>query len=489
MTERDFSVLPDPGKFQAGFETYLSPYTYRYGSDEMRTIWSQNNFWSKARDVWVAVAQEQAEAGLVTQQQLDDLIANRDQLSVERIWQWERDRKHGLGHDVMAAVREFSEVAPLGGEILHNGMTSEDVLSNVEVDQIHESLEIILNKTDSTLFAFADRVEETKGLVCLGFTHLQAAEPTTYGYRFAKYAQDLLAARFATGMLMDLITAKGMKGAVGTSASFKDLLSGKGIDARQFETRVMGRLGLKVATVTDQTYPRQGLLWVSTILGGIGQSLHRFALDVQTLQSFGIDEVSEPRRKGQVGSSAMPFKRNPITAENIDSVGETLPGYYVSAWITSSFATLERTLRDSAGKRSWLPESFLAVDEMLTKSERLIRGLEIHKSAVKRNLDRHAPFAALEIIMGRLVNAGMDRQRVHEKFVGFSEDSVEAIREGRANPMKDIILNDSEILRYLSKGVLEDGFEEIYSHVGNVEERCKELIREINIETGRVVSG
>ena len=179
---------PAPAPQQFGFETYLSPKTFRYGSKGMREIWSQRRFWGAVRDIWIAAGETQHEVGLVTRGQLDDLRSNRDDLSVERIFELERQ----AGHDVAGSIAEFSEAAPLGGEILHQGMTSEDVLSNAEIMQIHEAFGIVRQKLVGTLSAFGNQIDSHKNLVCMGYTHLQAAEPTTMGYRFAKYAQDLL---------------------------------------------------------------------------------------------------------------------------------------------------------------------------------------------------------------------------------------------------------------------------------------------------------
>lgn len=185
MTERNPSPRSAPEAFKAGFETYLSPLTYRYAGPEMRRVWSQNRFWGGVRDVWIAAAETQQEVGLTTQEQVLDLKDHRSDLSVERIFQLERE----TGHDVAAAIIEFSEVAPIGGKILHQGETAEDPLSNTEVIQIHESFDIIRPKILGTLDAFGEQIDKHKDLVCMGYTHLQAAEPTTMGYRFAKYAQ------------------------------------------------------------------------------------------------------------------------------------------------------------------------------------------------------------------------------------------------------------------------------------------------------------
>lgn len=473
MPERDQARRSVPEPFKAGFDTYLSPFTYRYGTEPMRKVWTQKRFWGGVRDVWIAAAEIQRETGLTTQEQVDDLRQHRDELSVERIFELERR----IGHDVAAAIGEYSEVAPVGGEKLHQGMTSEDVLSNTEVIQIHESFDIIRPKILATLDAFGGQIDKNKNLVCMGYTHLQAAEPTTMGYRFAKYAQDLLVDLSVLDAIKPMIKGKGIKGAVGTSASFADMLEGTGMNAEEHEKKIMEKLGIDSVTISDQTYPRKFLLLTEQVLSGIGQSLHRYALDLQMLQSSFVDEVSEPRRRGQVGSSAMPHKQNPINSENIDSITEELPGELFAAWMTAANVTLERTLRDSAGKRSWLPESFLIVDEALTRAERVTRGLVVHENSVRTNLERFAPFSVTEIILEKLVNAGMDRKDAHEILVGHAETAVEAKRSGLPNPMKELILGDERITSLVSTEDVEQSFEDILIHVGDAPQRCENFLK------------
>lgn len=476
MIERDPSQRQTPRQnpelYQAGFETYLSPFTFRYGTDVMRKIWSQRSFWGKVRDVWIAVAETQQEAGLVSPEQIEDLRQHREELSVERIFQLERE----TGHDVAAAIKEFSEVAPVGGEILHQGMTSEDVLSNAETAQILEAFDIIRPKLIGTLDALGGQIETHKDLVCMGFTHLQAAEPMTMGYRFAKYAQDLLIDLSLLDLIRPFIKGKGVKGAVGTSASFAEILEGNEMSVKEHERRIMERLDMEAVSISDQTYPRKFLLLTENVLSNVGQSLHRFALDLQVLQSSSIDEVSEPRRKGQVGSSAMPHKQNPIHSENIDSLTEMLPGESFSAWMTAAFVTLERTLRDSAGKRSWLPESFLIIDEALTRAERVARGLVVHENSVRTNLELFAPFCVTEIILADLVKAGMDRKEAHGILVGHAERAVDAKRSGLPNPMKELLLADERITSFLGREEVGRAFEEIFHHVGNASKKCDDFL-------------
>jgi adenylosuccinate lyase len=461
-----------PERYKSGFETYQSVYSFRYGSPEMKRIWSQDNYWAKVRKVWIAAADAEQGVGLVTPEQLADLKEHQDDLSVEEIFRLEKKE----GHDVVAAQAEFKQVAPVGGEILHMGMTSEDALSNVEIMQIHESLDLVRERLTGTLDAFGIRIDENKDLVCMGYTHLQAAEPTTMGYRFAKYAQDLLTDLKLLDAVRPLIKGKGIKGAVGTSASFVTMLDGKEITAQELEEQIMDRLGLEAVTISDQTYPRKSLFLTTAVLSSIGQSLHRFGLDIQLLQSSFIDEVSEPRRKGQKGSSAMPHKQNPIITENMDSTTEDLPGKMTSAWIAGAFVTLERTLRDSAGKRSWLPESFLIVDEALIRAEKVMRGLKIHENSIATNLAKFAPMCATEVLLTKLVEAGADRQDAHELLVDHAETAVDAKRSGRENPFRELIHKDEGICAALGHEGVDQCFDQVFSHVGDASKRCTQFL-------------
>ncbi len=450
-----------------GFETYLSPFTYKYGSKEMRQNWSQVKFWSNVRSIWVAAAKTQSEVNLVSDIQFADLAVNFQSLSVGRILELEKEK----GHDGAGAIAEYSEVAPIGGEIVHQGMTSEDVLSNAEVMQVQEAFDLLRPKLTGVLEAFGKRIDENKDLVCMGWTHLQAAEPTTMGYRFAKYAQDLLIDLKFLNSVKGEVKGKGIKGAVGTSASFEKMLEGTGMTVEEHEQKIMGRLGIDYVSISDQTYPRKSLFLTGAALGSIGQSLHRFALDLQILQGSAIDEVSEPRRKGQIGSAAMPHKANPINAENIDSITEELPGHLFSAWMTGAFVTLERTLRDSAGKRSCLPESFLIVDEALTRAERIVSGMEIHEDSIRTNLKKFAPYMVTEIVLGELVKTGMDRKKAHEILVGHAETARNNVRSGKPNNMRDLLFGDKR-MDVLPVGTISQAFESIFTHVGNAPSKC-----------------
>lgn len=461
------------------FESYQSPFSYRYSGPDMRQIWSQANFWRQARNIWLNVAEVQMEAGIVTKEQYKDLEKSVYNISVARIYELEKDPKTGTAHDVMAAIKEFSEKAPLGGKILHQGLTSEDILSNVEIKIIHDSYDhIIRPQLIGLLSAYAQKIDRYKDLVCMGYTHEQIAEPTTMGYRFAEWAQDLLIDLRFCDYIRSEVKGKGIKGAVGTSASVENALKNTKMSAGELEQKVMSNLGLEYVTISGQTYPRKYLFLTMVGLASIGASLHRSHAMIKHLQAPWVDEVSEPRRKGTTGSSAMPHKQNPQTSENICSLTRELPGKLISPWMTSAFVTFERGLEDSAGKRSYLPEAFMTVDETLTKSEKVIRGLQVYEGSVAANLKKFAPFCVTEIILGDLVNAGMDRVEAHQKLVGISEKAMQAKRLGLPIPIKDLLINDKSIVGVLGGYKINHAFEEILHHIGNAPQKCEKFLKE-----------
>lgn len=473
------------------FKRYESPFSYRYGSDEMGQIWSEKNRWLKARNLWIAVAETQMEAGLVSKEQYEDLVAHRDELDIATILSREmnRDDPRYTGHDIVAAISEFADKTPIGAPIIHQGMTSEDLLSNVEVLQIHESLSLVEKRIKSTLGAFGEQIEKNKNLVCMGYTHLQAAEPTTLGYRLSRYAQDLLVDLRLIHSAKGTIKGKGIKGAVGTSASFEHLLEGTEMTPQEHERKIMEKLGLEPVTVAGQTYPRKFTLIVVSTLAILGQSCYQFANDLKILQASPFDELAEPQRRGQVGSSAMPHKENPPNAENIKSLSAGLAGKAVEAWIGAATVTLERGLEDSGGKRSYLPESFLIVDECLRRIERILKGLQVRDYSIERNMGNFGPFVALEIVLSELSKKGANRQEMHTLLAEKAREAQENIRKGKPNPLRALVLTEEGIDFYLNPSEIGKSFDSIGAHIGDAPERCDKFLAEMQAELEKQQGG
>jgi len=455
-------------------ETYLSPFTWRYGSAEMRALWSEVGKRRLWRRVWVALAAAQAEFGLVTPEQVEDLRAHQDDVDWERAQEIEAE----LRHDLMAEVRAYAEQCPVGGAIIHLGATSMDIEDNADALRLRQALLLVRQRLEAVLSALAERIEAEADTVIMAYTHLQPAEPTTLGYRLSLYAQDLLEDYYAVDQTLTAIRGKGFKGAVGTSASYQQLLEDRGVSSRELEERVMAQLGLLAYRVTSQTYPRKMDYQVLSVLAGIAQSASKFALDLRLLQSPLSGELAEPFGQHQVGSSAMPFKRNPVASETICSLARVVAGLPRIAWDNAALSALERTLDDSANRRSVLPEAFLAVDEILSRMAGIVRGLRLGREAMERNLAAYGPFAATEPLLMMLVKAGADRQAMHERIRQAAMTAWEAVQRGEDNPLPDLLSTDAEITHYLPpeevRRVLAQG-----AGVGDAPERSRALARTI----------
>lgn len=427
-------------------DTFLSPFTWRYGSENMRQLWSQRQTRLLWRRLWVALARIQAEAGLVTAAQVQDLEAHAEEIDLERALKLEED----LRHDLMAEVHTYAEQARIGGGIIHLGATSMDIEDNAEALRLRDGLTLIAERLRSVLQILAERIEAEADTVCMAFTHLQPAEPTTIGYRLAFTAQDLLADYESVQRLIAGIRGKGFKGAVGTSASYHALLSGTGMTARELEAKIMAQIGLPSYEVTHQTYPRRQDWDVLNGLAGIAMTAYKFAFDVRLLQSPPIGEWREPFGSRQIGSSAMPFKRNPINAENIDSLARFVASLPHIAWDNAAHHLLERTLDDSGNRRLILPEGFLAVDEILLRLEKLVRGFQTDSHAIARNLQTYGVFAATERVMMAAARRGGDRQVLHELIREHSMAAWQAVQQGQPNPLADLLAGDAHITTALS---------------------------------------
>ncbi len=454
----------------ASFDSYQSPFSWRYGSAEMRAIWSEVHKRSLWRRIWIALAEAESQFGLVRPEQVDDLRAHADQIDLDRALEIEAE----IRHDLMAEIRTFAEQCPVGGGILHLGATSMDIEDNADALRLRESLNLIIGKLKTVLDALAGQIEKWAGTPTMAFTHLQPAEPTTIGYRLAQYAQDLMIDHAELTRVRVSLKGKGFKGAVGTSASYMELTE----PLQGLESLVMRALDLEPFDVATQTYPRKQDWQVLNALAGLAMSLNKFAFDLRVLQSPPIGEWSEPFGAKQVGSSAMPFKRNPIHAEKTDSLARYLVQLPRIAWDNAAHSLLERTLDDSANRRIILPEAFLCADELLTTAQRLISGLVIDEEAVARNFAAYAPFAATERLLMAAVRAGGDRQALHEVIREHSMQAWAEVKAGRANPLVDALCADERITRYLDPQTARELLD-ARDYVGDAPERARRLAARI----------
>ena len=454
------------------FNQYQSPFSWRYASPEMRAIWSEIHKRRLWRQIWCALARAQQPFGLVSRSQLAELEAHAGQVDLERALEIEAE----IHHDLMAELKVFAEQCPGAGGILHLGATSMDIEDNADALRLCQAMDLVLQRLDDLLLVLADQIELGADLPVIAFTHLQPAEPTTLGYRLATYAQDLLEDRKALSGGRAALRGKGFKGAVGTGAAYADLLGSQNFAA--FEESLSKDLNLPFYPVSSQTYPRKQDYQVVSALAGLGASLHKLAFDLRLLQSPPIGELSEPFGSKQVGSSAMPFKRNPINAEKIDSLARLLAGMPAVAWHNAANSLLERTLDDSANRRTLLPESFLIVDELLITARRILKGLKINREAIRRNLEIYAPFAATERVLMAASGRGADRQEMHERLRIHAMAAWQEVQAGKPNPLLALLASDAWITGYLPAEEL-SALGNVDAYTGIAPQRSREIAASI----------
>jgi adenylosuccinate lyase len=451
------------------YRTYASPFSWRYGRAELRTLFSEEERRKLWRAVWVALAQAQAREGLVTADEVADLRAHAGEIDIEAALAIERE----IHHDLMAEIRVFASQAKIGGGKLHLGATSMDIEDTVETYRLRLALSDVGANLDGLLQSFAAKIRQYADLVCMAFTHLQPAEPTTLGYRLAVYAQDLLIDDTNLRFVFEQLTTKGLRGAVGTAASYEHLLDHRGTSAAM-EASVLEQFGLQARDVSTQTYPRKLDYLLLSALAGLGASLSKFAADVRILSSPEFGEVAEPFGRAQVGSSAMPFKRNPILSERIDSLARLLAGYADVAWQNAATNYLERTLDDSANRRTILPEALLCADEIVTLAHKVVEGLRVDERRIAHNLRTYGPFAGTEAVMMEAARAGGDRQALHERIRDAAMQAWDALARGEDNPLAQTLAGDASLTALVDPAEIRRLLDPS-KHVGTAPQRARAL--------------
>jgi adenylosuccinate lyase len=457
-----------------GFDTYLSPFTWRYGSSEMRSLFSEVERRATWRRAWLALAEGERRFGLVSRQELEGIRSKSGREHVDVNTAQELEKK--IRHDLMAELRTFADQAKVGGGKLHLGATSSDVEDNADMASYQKALDLVLARLGACLAEARRKIIEYKGTICMAWTHLQPAEPTTLGYRFANYAQDLVLDVKLIEAVRGLLRGKGVKGAVGTSASFKALL-GSDARARELEGVVMERLGVAPVDVATQTYPRKLDYLLLLALASTAQSCHKFGLDLRVMQSPAFGELSEPIKDLQVGSSAMPFKRNPVLAERMCSLARFVAALPPVGFTNAANSILERTLDDSAARRIVMPEAFLAVDECLAIYRELMSGMRVHPAMLRKNLERYGPFAGTEAVLMKVVEKGGDRQKAHEAIRTRSFAAWEEVMRGRPNPIERMLASDKVIASKIGPTELKRLMDP-RAHVGDAESRCEHFVKD-----------
>jgi adenylosuccinate lyase len=451
------------------YETYASPFSWRYGRAPLRSLFSEKMRRRLWRAVWVALAEAQSAHGLIEEAELADLREHAGEIDVEAAIEIERE----IHHDLMAEIRVFAQQARRGGGKLHLGATSMDVEDTVETYRLRLALSYVGENLGELLAAFGTKIRTYADLVCMAYTHLQPAEPTTLGYRLAAYAQDLLVDDATLRFAFENLTTKGLRGAVGTAASYERLLRQSGRSG-EIEAFVLERFGLIAREISTQTYPRKLDYMLLSALAGLGASLSKFAADLRILASPGFGEVSEPFGKGQVGSSVMPFKQNPILSERIGSLARLLPAYADVTWQNAATNFLERTLDDSANRRIVLPEALLCTDEIITLARTVVEGMRVDERRIAVNLRTYAPFTGTQAVMLEAVRAGGDRQHLHERLRSASMEAWAAVGRGEDNPLSRLLTEERDLTALLDPAEIRRLLDP-NTHVGTAPQRARLL--------------
>lgn len=419
--------------FTVNKSIYESPLSSRYASDEMQYIFSPDKKFSTWRKLWVALARAEMELGLpVTQEQIQEMEAHLTDIDYDLAAQKEKE----LRHDVMAHIHTFGTLCPKAMPIIHLGATSCYVGDNTDVIIMREGLELVRDKLVRVLSNLSQFALKYKALPTLGFTHFQAAQLVTVGKRATLWMNELLMDLEEIEYRIANLKLLGCKGTTGTQASFLELFEGDHEKCKELDRRIAKEMGFEASVpVSGQTYSRKVDSAIVSTLSGIAQSASKFATDVRLLCH--LKEVEEPFESKQIGSSAMPYKRNPMRCERICALARYVMADVMNPTFTAATQWFERTLDDSANKRISVPEAFLAVDAILNIYENVSAGLVVHEKVIEKHILEELPFMASENIMMDAVKKGGDRQELHERI------RVHALEAGRN--VKDLGLNNNLI--------------------------------------------
>lgn len=421
------------------FTSYESPFSTRYASKEMQYIFSRQMKFSTFRKLWVSLAKAERKLGLdITDEQIKELESHVDDIDFAAAAEYEKL----LRHDVMAHIRAYGDVAPKAKKIIHLGATSCYVDDNTDIIVMREALRLTRGKLLKVMKNLSDFALEYKDMPCLAYTHLQPAQLTTVGKRATLWLHDLYLDLCDLEYVLSSLKFLGSKGTTGTQASFMDLFNNDENKVKEAERLIAADFGFdECYPVSGQTYTRKVDSRVLNVLSGIAQSAHKFANDLRILQSF--KEMEEPFEKNQVGSSAMPYKRNPMRSERMTALARYVICDAQNAALTSSEQWFERTLDDSANKRISVSEAFLGVDAILNIYINVTGGLVVYPSVIRRRVMAELPFMASENIMMEAVKHGGDRQELHETIRRHSIEAGKQVKElGLDNDLIDRICSD-----------------------------------------------
>ena len=421
-------------------DRYVNPLTERYASPEMSYIFSAKFKFGQWRRLWLALAEAEREMGLeVSEEAIEAIRQHLDDFDLKRAGALERE----LRHDVMAHVHHLGEQAPEARGIIHLGATSAFVGDNTDLIQHREALLLVRRRLLGVILALSDFARAHRDLPTLGFTHFQPAQPTTVGKRATLWIQDFLLDLEEIEFRLDTMRFRGVRGTTGTQASFLDLFDGDHEKVEELNRRVAARMGFeKLYGVTGQTYTRKTDSSCLSTLSGVAQSASKFAHDIRLLSH--LKEIEEPFEEHQIGSSAMPYKRNPMRTERITALARHAITLVIDPAFTAATQWFERTLDDSANKRIAVPESYLTIDSILLILHNVSSGLVVYPEMIRRRLMEELPFMATENLMMRSVRAGGDRQDLHERVRRHAIAAGERVKmQGLDNDLLDRIAADS----------------------------------------------
>ncbi len=422
-------------------EIYENPLCARYASKEMQHIFSPDNKFGTWRKLWIALAESEKELGLaITDEQIAELTSH--QTLTDEAYAKAADYEHKLRHDVMAHIKTYAEECPKAAPIIHLGATSCYVGDNTDIIQMKQGLTKIRQLLLTLIEALADFAEKNKDVPTLAYTHYQAAQPTTAGKRACLWLQDFVMDYERLSFELENLRLLGCKGTTGTCASFLELFAGDKEKVLALEGKIAAKMGFCACMpVSGQTYSRKVDSFVLNVLAGIAQSASKMAIDLRLMAH--MKEFDEPFESGQVGSSAMAYKRNPMRSERITSLARLVINTSKNAADTAAVQWLERSLDDSANRRISIPEAFLATDGILSLAINVIEGGRIYPKVMEKHLAEEIPFIATENILMDAVSRGGNRQELHEVIRKYAQEAAVRVKaEGKDNDMLDALKAD-----------------------------------------------
>jgi adenylosuccinate lyase len=452
-------------------DIYSNPLISRYASREMAQLWSPQRRHETWRRLWIALAEAERELGLdISEQQIAELKANVSNIDFDAAATYERE----LRHDVMAHVHAYGDQCPSAKGIIHLGATSCYVTDNADLILIREGLEMVRSRLVSVISALGEFAAQYRDLPTLGFTHLQPAQPTTVGKRATLWCYDLVLDLEEIEHRIESLRFRGVKGTTGTQATFLSLFGGDHAKVEQLNELVTRKLGFDESyAVTGQTYSRKVDSHLLASLSGLAQSAHKAGSDLRILQSR--KEIEEPFEKKQIGSSAMAYKRNPMRAERMCSLARFVTSMQSTADQTFATQWLERTLDDSAVRRLSIPQAFLAIDAVLILYRNVADGLVVYPKTIEKHLSEELPFMATEEILMAGVQAGGDRQDLHERIRVHSQEAARQVKaEGLPNDLISRLQEDEGFA-----GVDLTGALDAKKYIGRAPEQVDAFLRDI----------